>query len=190
MRPRAVVLAVLCAGLALLPAAAAAGPARPTSAPAAPAAPAAPESLWEPPLRGDLAVTRPFDQLPHPYAAGHRGADLTGRPGQPVLAAGAGVVVFAGLVAGRPVVSIDHSGGLRTTYEPVDPLVGAGQQVARGSPIGALGTGHAGCPGEACLHWGLRRGETYLDPLLLLRPPRVRLLPVLQRESASAPTAR
>ena len=74
-------------------------------------------------------------------------------------------------------VSVDHAGGLRTTYEPVQPTVAAGQAVARGSPLGSLLTGHAGCPAEACLHWGLRRGEAYLDPLTLLRPPRVRLLP-------------
>jgi murein DD-endopeptidase MepM/ murein hydrolase activator NlpD len=59
----------------------------------------------------------------------------------------------------------------------VQPLVAAGQAVARGSPLGVLAAGHAGCPTGACLHWGLRRGETYLDPLVLLRPPRVRLLP-------------
>jgi murein DD-endopeptidase MepM/ murein hydrolase activator NlpD len=94
-----------------------------------------------------------------------------------VLAAGDGVVVFAGRVAGRPVVSVDHAGGLRTTYEPVDAVVGAGQPVARGSPIGTLAAGHAGCPVAACLHWGLRRGETYFDPLALLRRPQVRLLP-------------
>jgi murein DD-endopeptidase MepM/ murein hydrolase activator NlpD len=80
-------------------------------------------------------------------------------------------------VAGRPVVSVDHPGGLRTTYEPVDPSVAAGRAVTRGSPIGTLLAGHAGCPAGACLHWGLRRGETYLDPLIALRPPRVRLLP-------------
>ena len=95
-----------------------------------------------------------------------------------MLAAGDGVVVFAGMVAGRPVVSVDHPGGLRTTYEPVDPAVGAGQAVARGSPLGTLLSGHAGCPAAACLHWGLRRGEEYLDPLLLVEPPRVRLLPL------------
>jgi murein DD-endopeptidase MepM/ murein hydrolase activator NlpD len=59
----------------------------------------------------------------------------------------------------------------------VQPSVAAGQVVARGSPIGLLAAGHPGCPAPACLHWGLRRGETYLDPLVLLRPPRVRLLP-------------
>jgi murein DD-endopeptidase MepM/ murein hydrolase activator NlpD len=84
------------------------------------------------------------------------------------------------MVAGRPVVSIDHAGGLRTTYEPVDPSVGAGLRVGRGSPIGTLMPGHGGCPVEACLHWGLRRGETYLDPMSLLGPPRVRLLPLEQ----------
>jgi murein DD-endopeptidase MepM/ murein hydrolase activator NlpD len=103
--------------------------------------------------------------------------DLRGSPGAPVLAAGDGVVVFAGMVAGRPVVSIDHANGLRTTYEPVDPSVGAGSRVLRGAPIGTLLSSHPGCPAEACLHWGLRRGESYLDPLGLLRPLRVRLLP-------------
>jgi murein DD-endopeptidase MepM/ murein hydrolase activator NlpD len=132
---------------------------------------------WGWPLPGGPAVTRAFDPPPTPYAAGHRGVDLAGAAGTPVLAAGAGVVAFAGLVAGRPVVSVVHPGGLRTTYEPVQPTVAAGQAVARGTPLGLLVAGHAGCAAEACLHWGLRRGEAYLDPLSLLRPPRVRLLP-------------
>lgn len=153
------------------PAPAAAGPA---------AADPPPVGSWTAPLRGHLAVARPFEAPAHAYGPGHRGADLGGAAGTPVLAAGDGVVVFAGMVAGRPVVSIDHADGLRTTYEPVDPAVGAGQQVARGSPIGALVTGHAGCAVEACLHWGLRRGEDYLDPLLLL-VVRVRLLPLRGR---------
>ena len=137
----------------------------------------APVPSWSAPLVGELRVTRPFDPPSGPYAAGHRGVDLAGAPGSPVGAAGDGVVVFAGMVAGRPVVSIDHPNGLRTTYEPVVPWVAAGQAVARGSLVGTLAGGHAGCPAEACLHWGLRRGGAYLDPLLLLRPPRVRLLP-------------
>ena len=135
-----------------------------------------PVGLWSRPLEG--AVTRPFDPPPDRYGAGHRGVDLAGAPGSPVLAAGDGGVVFAGMVAGRPVVSVDHPGGLRTTYEPVDPSVGAGQAVARGSPLGTLLAGHSGCSAAACLHWGLRRGEDYLDPLALLVVPRVRLLPL------------
>jgi murein DD-endopeptidase MepM/ murein hydrolase activator NlpD len=153
-------------------------PATATAEPAPPPAPTAPAVTWVAPLGGPLRVTRPFDAPASPNGAGHRGVDLAGAAGLPVLAAGDGVVAFAGMVAGRPVVSIDHAGGLRTTYEPVDATVGAGQAVARGSPLGALAAGHAGCPAAACLHWGLRRGEVYLDPLTLLRPVRVRLLPL------------
>jgi len=142
------------------------------------AASATPAARWTAPLAGPLDVTRPFEGPSGPYAAGHRGVDLGGVPGSAVLAAGDGVVVFAGMVAGRPVVSIDHAGGLRTTYEPVDATVAAGQPVERGSPIGALVAGHADCPRAACVHWGLRRGSTYLDPMLLLRAVRVRLLPL------------
>jgi len=81
------------------------------------------------------------------------------------------------MVAGRAVVSIAHPGGLRTTYEPLTPLVKAGDEVAAGTPIGTLDTGHPGCAAAACLHWGLRRGDTYLDPLALLGQGPVRLLP-------------
>jgi murein DD-endopeptidase MepM/ murein hydrolase activator NlpD len=138
---------------------------------------AVPAAAWGWPVAGPPPVTRSFEPPAGPFGPGHRGVDLAAAPGAPVLAAGDGVVAFAGMVAGRPVVSIDHAGGLRTTYEPVDPSVAAGQAVARGSPIGTLLAGHAGCPAAACLHWGVRRGETYLDPLALLRAVRVRLLP-------------
>ncbi len=167
---RAVLAATVLLLAALAPAAAGAAPAAPP--------PATPASAWSWPLPEQPAVTRAFDRLPHPYAAGHRGVDLGAAPGATVTAAGDGVVVFAGMVAGRPVVSVDHAGGLRTTYEPVDASVGAGRAVARGSPIGTLRAGHDGCPVAACLHWGLRRGGTYLDPTALVRPPRLRLLPL------------
>lgn len=125
-------------------------------------------------------MTRDFDELPHPYSAGHRGVDLAAVPGQEVRAAGEGVVAFAGTVAGRGVVSIDHEGGLRTTYQPLVPTVAAGDRVGAGEPVGTVVAGHPGCPNHvpACLHWGLRRGTEYLDPLRLLRPtPTLRLKP-------------
>jgi len=172
MRARVLLPLLLVLSVVLAPASAVAEPEVP---------PVPPVALWAAPLDGVLAVTRPFDPPPSQFAAGHRGVDLGGTPWSPVLAAGDGVVVFAGMVAGRPVISIDHADGLRTTYEPVDPSVAAGQRVVRGSPIGTLRGGHAGCPREACLHWGLRRGASYLDPLALLRPPRIRLLPWADR---------
>ena len=124
------------------------------------------------------AVARGFDPPPRPWLAGHRGVDLAGAAGTPALSAAPGIVVFAGTVAGRPVVSLAHAGGLRTTYEPVSALVHPGQAVAAGAPIGTLLAGHPGCPVAACLHWGVRRGAEYLDPLALLGLRRVRLLPL------------
>jgi len=130
------------------------------------------------PLAGFPPVLRRFDPPEHRYGPGHRGVDLGGWDGQPVLAAGAGVVAFAGPVAGKPVVSVDHPNGLRTTYEPVVAAVAPGDHVARGQPIGVLQAGHDGCTAAACLHWGVRRGQEYLDPLWLLAAGRVRLLPI------------
>lgn len=86
--------------------------------------------------------------------------------------------MFAGQVAGRGVISIDHEGGLRTTYQPVAPAVTAGDQVYRGQVLGTLAAGHPGCPEPACLHFGVRRGEEYVDPLSLIgEPSEIRLKP-------------
>ncbi len=130
------------------------------------------------------AVARRFLPPPNPYGRGHRGVDLVGSPGTPVLAAGDGVVAQAGTLAGRGVVSVVHPGGLRTTYEPVTARVVVGAPVARGTVLGTLEAGHPGCPAAACLHWGLRwragpdvRREQYLDPLLLVGLGRTRLWP-------------
>jgi murein DD-endopeptidase MepM/ murein hydrolase activator NlpD len=139
----------------------------------------APGARYAWPLLPVPAVARPFEAPAHVYGPGHRGVDLVGAAGQPVLAARDGTVVFAGPVGGRGVVSVQHDDGLRTTYEPLRPLVAAGAVVRGGDIVGQLEPGHAGCAPEVCLHWGLRRGRVeYLDPLVLLRPPRVRLLPV------------
>ena len=136
------------------------------------------EAGWRWPLTGGRPeVARRFEPAPQPWLPGHRGVDLRAAPGAIVVAAGPGVVRFAGVVVDRPVVSIAHADGLITTYEPVTPLVVVGEMVMAGQPIGVLVAGHAGCAG-ACLHWGLRRGSSYLDPLALLGRVRVRLLPL------------
>lgn len=173
-------LSTLAAPAAAAPAAPAVSPvsaAAPLSAPAGPGtvAPGASYAwpLWPPP-----AVVTPFDAPAFAFGRGHRGVDLAGAPGQAVLAADGGIVVHAGPLAGRGVVSVLHQDGLRTTYEPVTAAVAVGAPVARGAVLGTLDPGHRGCPGT-CLHWGVRRDRwEYVDPLVLLRPPRVRLLPV------------
>ncbi|MBX4167276.1 M23 family metallopeptidase [Rhodococcus sp. DMU2021] len=133
--------------------------------------------VW--PLDPRPVVSRQFDPPEQNWLPGHRGVDLDAHVGQTVVAAGDGVVAFAGVVAGKPVVSVDHEGGLRTTYEPVEAAVAAGRRVTRGDPIGTVVAGHDGCASPACLHWGLRRGrDDYLDPLPLVERPVIRLLPV------------
>lgn len=153
--------------------------------PTAATAPAAPEdddsrspasTGFHRPLPGS-AVSRPFAPPTSAYGPGHRGADLAGVPGATVSAAGPGIVRYAGPLAERSLVSIEHADGLRTTYEPIRPTVEAGQQVAAGQPIGVLEPGHPGCAAPACLHWGVRRDASYLDPLTLLGGVEVRLLP-------------
>jgi murein DD-endopeptidase MepM/ murein hydrolase activator NlpD len=137
-----------------------------------------PRFTW--PLAPPREVVRVFEAPATEYAAGHRGVDLAAPPGAAVLAAGDAVVLHAGPVADRPVISLLHAGGLRTTYEPVEVSVRRGQPVRRGDRIGTLRAGHDGCPTEACLHWGALRvvpRRTYLDPLRLLSPGPVRLLP-------------
>lgn len=136
-----------------------------------------PDLSW--PLPGAPVVDRPFDPPTSAYGAGHRGVDLRASLGEPVLAADAGRVGYAGLLAGRGVVTVTHAGGLRTTYEPVAATVRVGELVGRGQVLGRLTGGHASCrPGTACLHWGLLRGDTYLDPLARTGSGPVQLLPV------------
>jgi murein DD-endopeptidase MepM/ murein hydrolase activator NlpD len=133
------------------------------------------------PLRPRPAVLRTFDAPSPNWNRGHRGVDLGGAPGQPVYAAASGTVVFAGVLAGRPLVSIAHPGGLRTTYEPVRPSVRVGQLVSGGAVVGELESGHAECAATACLHWGAMWGAAsradYVDPLGLLASTPIRLKP-------------
>jgi murein DD-endopeptidase MepM/ murein hydrolase activator NlpD len=135
---------------------------------------AGPGWRWPVPPRG---VVQGFAPPPQPWLAGQRGVDLAAPAGSAVRAAGAGVVTFAGRVAGVWVIAIRHPDGLSTTYEPVRPSVHAGDAVAAGQVIGVLRRFGGQCRPQACLHWGLRRGQVYLDPLLLLRGGVVRLLP-------------
>ncbi|MGQ7295507.1 peptidoglycan DD-metalloendopeptidase family protein [Quadrisphaera sp. KR29] len=141
-------------------------------------------TAWAWPLEsgsGPPQVLRRAALPDRPWRAGHRGVDLAAVPGQPVLAPVDGVVVAAGPVAGRGVVSVRAASGWRATLEPVDARVAVGDRVVRGQVVGALSARDGHCGSAACLHWGVRTGSgaatRYRDPLALLRP-RVRLLPV------------
>jgi murein DD-endopeptidase MepM/ murein hydrolase activator NlpD len=153
------------------------------SAAGPPCVPTRSGTVWTWPLQGNgragPAMLRPFEPTRHRWDAGHRGVDLGGYLRAPVLAAGAGVVLYAGRLVDRGVVVIGH-GVIRTSYEPVEAELPVGSSVSVGERIGTLDPGH--CTSGPCLHWGLLTGHghgtTYFDPLLLLGCGQVRLEPV------------
>ncbi|WP_350349670.1 M23 family metallopeptidase [Agromyces sp. G08B096] len=141
------------------------------------AAASAPSAAWEWPVAPPIRVVAPYRQPATPYAAGHRGIDVAASAGDPVVAAEAGVVSFAGQVAGREVVAIDHGGDVVSAVEPVLAVVAEGETVARGAPIGVVGAG-GHCDG-ACVHFGVRVDGEYVSPFVFLGGvPRAVLLPL------------
>lgn len=155
-------------------------------------------------------VFRDFSPPAQKWLAGHRGVDVVANIGDEIMSAGDGIVVFAGFLVNRHVISIEHEGGLRTTYEPVEPRVTKGDYVTKGQVIGVLQTGlHASGTADNTvdsgthigseiytgtgkytgsesptagnvsrmtgLHWGAKRGETYINPLSLLGKRNIRL---------------
>lgn len=127
------------------------------------------------PTGGPTAVPRRFDPPAQKWLTGHRGIDLRVSVGDTVFAATDGKVIFAGELAGRPLVSIEDASGRRYTYEPIEPAVRLDQEVSSGEPIGTALGGHY--PGDNRLHFGVKDGaEGYVDPLELLGG-RIRLWP-------------
>jgi hypothetical protein len=138
---------------------------------AAPAGAADPPPLtgaWQRPVDG--AVVRPFEQPVSVYGPGHRGVDFAAPPGTPVRAVNDGVVSFAGSVAGSLHVTVAHDGNLRTSYSFLQSVaVHEGEVVARGSVVGTAGGAGPEHDGSV-LHFGLRVGDVYVDPMVLFAP--------------------
>jgi murein DD-endopeptidase MepM/ murein hydrolase activator NlpD len=95
----------------------------------------------------------------------HRGADFRAKPGTPVLAAGDGVVVFAGRQSGYGnVIYVDHGGGVVTRYAHLRRIeTRKDQAVTAGERIGQVGsTGRATGPH---LHFEIRLDGRAVDPV-------------------------
>lgn len=131
----------------------------------------------------DGSVARLFDPPAARWSAGHRGVDLLAAPGDPVRSPADGVVEFSGVVVDRTVLTVRHPDGLRSSLEPLVEPLARGTPVRTGQVVATLAgppgpDGHPGhCAPATCLHWGVRRGDEYVDPLGLLRPGPVVLLP-------------
>lgn len=116
----------------------------------------------------DGGVLRSFDPPVTAFGSGHRGVDLAAPAGTSVRAAADGVVAFVGQVGEGRWVAIEHGDGVRTSYGELGTIeVAVGDLVTRGATLGTVdGAPHGG--GLPALHWGARRGTTYVDPLALL----------------------
>lgn len=107
-------------------------------------------STWQWPLNGSPRILRRFAPPPEPWLTGHRGVDLAATVAAPVLAAGQGTIGYAGSVGGRGVVTVDHPGGLRTTYLPVAAAVRSGDAVSPGDRLGIVEPGSPTVLSPAC----------------------------------------
>jgi pimeloyl-ACP methyl ester carboxylesterase len=111
----------------------------------------------------DAPIDRRFEAPRSDYGRGHRGIDYGVPAGTDVRAAAAGRVTFAGRVAGNRAVTIDHGGGLETTYSILGGInVVVGRQVDQGRWIGQVGEEHTGA--ESGLHFGVKLHGDYVDP--------------------------
>ncbi len=132
-----------------------------------------PQTLWDAqgldlPLNSEL--TSPFGAVRmfnDTVLTRHTGWDFRAPVGQPVLAAGAGQVAFAGQmeIRGNHVI-IDHGRGVFTGYSHLSQIhVTRGQTVTRGQIIGV--SGDTGRSSGAHLHWEATVNGEWVDPVLL-----------------------
>ena len=115
-----------------------------------------------------VRVTSRFGKRLHPIKRRwrlHTGVDLAAETDEPVLAAGAGMVVRAGWTDGYGYeVEIQHAEGLATRYSHLaSPLVLEGTSVQPGDALGLAG--RSGSATGVHLHFEFLRGGVPRDPL-------------------------
>ena len=131
---------------------------------------------WSWPVIGSRSVVAPYRAPAHRYGAGHRGVDVGATMGTAVAAPADGVVAFRGTVVDRQLITIEHAGGLVSTFEPLRSDLVVGDLVAEGQAIGVIDVGGHTPPGA--IHLGVRLNGDYINPMLLFgEVPRAVLLP-------------
>ena len=140
----------------------------------------------DPPVEG-AAIIAEFE--PSGLYAGHWGIDFGTPPGTEVVAGESGVVSFAGIVVGNRTVTVDHGGGMKSSYSYLSSIsVEVGERVGRGRPVGSSGRAH----GTEGMHFSVRIDGSYIDPRRMLScsmldpAAGLRLVPVSRRSRWSA----
>lgn len=130
-------------------------------------------TTW-PVIGGRMGLTMEYGPRVHPITGAwymHKGADIAGPAGTPIIAAADGVVVKAenDQRSGYGyMVVIEHSYGFSTLYAHMRtfPNVRAGQTVRQGQLIGSMGD--TGLATGVHLHYEIKVGEEVLDPTTYL----------------------
>ena len=130
--------------------------------------------LWAGPFRlpRSSRITSPFGTarvFNGEVQSRHLGTDFAGAVGEPVLAAGRGIVALvANFYLAGGTIYLDHGGGLVTAYFHLSrAYVRQGQMVRAGQRIGAVG--RSGRVTGPHLHWVARYGTVSVDPMSLLQ---------------------
>ncbi|MDR1193005.1 MAG: M23 family metallopeptidase [Peptococcaceae bacterium] len=124
-------------------------------------------NLW--PMEG--IFTSPFGARRNPFGSGtefHQGIDIANKIGTQILAAGDGVVTFAGVKSGwGRMVLINHGYGYVSQYAHCSSIeVLEGQEVKTGDVIANCGnTGRVTGPH---LHFGVQKDGEFIDPMTVL----------------------
>lgn len=131
--------------------------------------PAVSAGSWPWPVVGP--VINAFDPPDSPFGTGHRGVDIAAPEGTVVVAPAPGVVTFAGPIGGNLFLTLDHGGGLTSTYSWISSrLVRRGDVVTTGQAIALSGLAHPASAMVASLHLGVRLDGVYQDPFDYLTP--------------------
>lgn len=127
--------------------------------------PDAPPGGWAWPTSG--RTVRGYDNA----HGGNKGLDIAGQLGQPIRAAAAGTVVYAGngLRQYGNLLIVKHTPDYLSAYGHLQRIdVAEGAAVTQGQPIASMGS-----PGDGggLLHFEIRLRGTPIDPAPLLPPP-------------------
>ena len=147
------------------------------------------EHLFAWPVSPSHEVVSPYKDEGRYVSGSHRGIDIRAEAGSEIMTAADGIVYWHGKTPrGEPYVSVQHEGGLRTTYMPVEIKVKRGQTVKQGETIGILSSAVENPSSFSHLHFGVKKEPyesfDYMDPLSLL--PSISLRPEQDPEHAKS----
>jgi hypothetical protein len=122
-------------------------------------------------------IVQEFSPPPAPWLAGHRGVDLEAATGTPLFPPADGILHFAGAVGGKDVVSIELDDGMIATFEPATTDFKVGAKITRSRRFATV-DGRSDHCSNLCVHWGMKKGDTYYDPVEFVTGTKIVLKPV------------